>query len=331
MRWGSTGGGAKGMTDLNWYIIPLAFILDLLVGDPRNLPHPVVFMGKAIEGLEPPVRRYIKNEFMAGIVFAVFLIIITWIISFSVVGLATAFTPLFGDLVQILLLFFCFSTRSLVKAATEVKDALEARGLEAGQRAVSMIVGRETESLDSTGVVRASVETVAENFVDGFLSPLFFAVIGGVPLAVAYKMVNTLDSMVGYKNQQYLLFGRGAARIDDAANYIPARLSIPVIAFAAAILSGKKRGLRALKTALAQGGLHKSPNSGYSEASFAGALGIKLGGPNFYHGTMVEKPFIGQGFKDPDQSMIARACELMVMASFVSVLIVIGMQLLALS
>lgn len=319
------------MTDLNWYIIPLAFILDLLVGDPRNLPHPVVWMGKAIEGLEPPVRRHVKNEFIAGIVFAVFLIIITWIISFSVVGLATAVTPLFGDLVQILLLFFCFSTRSLVKAATDVKDALDTRGLEAGQRMVSMIVGRETEGLDRTGVVRASVETVAENFVDGFLAPLFFAVIGGVPLAVAYKMVNTLDSMVGYKNQHYLLFGKGAARIDDVANYIPARLSIPVIAFAAAILAGKKRGLRAFKTALAQGRLHKSPNSGYPEASFAGALGVKLGGPNRYHSTLVEKPFIGKGFKDPDQSMVARACELMVMASLVSVLIVVGMQLLAFS
>ncbi|MDY0220278.1 MAG: adenosylcobinamide-phosphate synthase CbiB [Desulfobacterium sp.] len=306
------------LADLNWYIIPLAFILDLLVGDPRNLPHPVVWMGKVIEGLEPLVRRQIKNEFVAGIVFAVFLIIITWIISISVLGLATAVTPLFGNLIQIVLLFFCFSTRSLVKAATEVKHALETRGLEAGQKAVSMIVGRETESLDTTGVVRASVETVAENFVDGFLAPLFFAVIGGVPLAVAYKMVNTLDSMVGYKNQRYLLFGRGAARIDDVANYIPARLSVPVIAFAAAILAGKERGLRTFKTALAQGGLHKSPNSGYPEASFAGALGVKLGGPNLYHGTMVEKPFIGQGFKDPDQSMIARACELMVMASFVA-------------
>ena len=309
--------------DFNWYIIPLAFVLDLLVGDPRKLPHPVVWMGLAIEGLESLVRRQIKNEFISGIVFAVFLIVTTWIIALSCVGLAMAVTPWFGELVQIVLLFFCFSTRSLVKAATEVKDALETRGLEAGQRAVSMIVGRETQSLDRTGVVRASIETVAENFVDGFLAPLFFAVIGGVPLAVSYKMVNTLDSMVGYKNQRYLLFGRGAARIDDAANYIPARLSIPVIAFAAAILSGKKRGVRAFKTALFQGRLHKSPNSGYPEASFAGALGVKLGGPNRYHGTMVEKPFIGKGLKDPDQCMIARACELMVVASLVAVLIAV--------
>jgi adenosylcobinamide-phosphate synthase len=309
------------LADINWYIIPLAFILDLLVGDPRNLPHPVVFMGRAIESLEPLVRRKIKNEVGAGIVFAVSLIVTAWIIALACVGLAMAVAPLFGDLVQVVLLFFCFSTRSLVKAATEVKDALETQGLEQARRAVSMIVGRETESLDSTGVVRASVETVAENFVDGFLAPLFFAVIGGAPLAVAYKMVNTLDSMVGYKNQRYLLFGRGAARIDDVANYIPARLSIPVIASAAAFIAGKKRGLCAFKTALTQGKLHKSPNSGYPEASFAGALGVKLGGPNRYHGTLVKKPFIGKGLKDPDKITIARACELMVMASVVSVLI----------
>ena len=308
------------IADINWYIIPAAFVLDLVVGDPRCLPHPVVFMGRAIERLEPFVRRQIKNELVAGIAFAIFLIVSTWAIAFACVTLALAVSPILEDIVQTVLLFFCFSTRSLVKAAVEVKDALEIGGLKAGQKAVSMIVGRQTENLDRTGVVRASIETVAENFVDGFLSPLFFAVIGGVPLAVAYKMVNTLDSMVGYKNQRYILFGRGAARIDDGANYIPARLSIAVIALAGAILSAR-RGWRAFKTAIVEGRRHKSPNAGYPEAAFAGALGAKFGGPNVYHGLLVEKPFIGKDFKDPDMEMISRACELMVMASLVATLV----------
>ncbi len=305
------------LADLNWYIIPLALALDLLIGDPRSLPHPIVYMGKAIERSETLFRRHVKNVFVSGLIFALFLIASTWMLAFFCVWLALFINPVLGDVVQVVLLFFCFSTKSLAKAATEVGDALETQGLGAGQRAVAMIVGRETHRLDEAGVVKASVETVAENFVDGFLSPLFFALIGGVPMALAYKMVNTMDSMVGYRNERYLLFGRAAARIDDVANFIPARLSVPVISLAAAILS-PKRGRAALKTGLAEGRRHKSPNAGYPEAAFAGALGVRLGGPNFYHGTLVEKPFIGTRYTDPKQETITRACELMVLASLVS-------------
>ena len=307
------------LADLNWYIIPLALALDLLIGDPRSLPHPIVFMGKAIERSETFFRRHVKNVFVSGLLFALFLIVSTWMLGGFCVWLALFINPVLGDVVQVVLLFFCFSTKSLAKAATEVGDALESQGLEAGQRAVAMIVGRETHRLDEAGVVKASVETVAENFVDGFLSPLFFALIGGVPMALAYKMVNTMDSMVGYRNERYLLFGRAAARIDDVANFIPARLSVPVISLAAAILS-PKRGRAALMTGLAEGRRHKSPNAGYPEAAFAGALGARLGGPNFYHGTLVEKPFIGTRYTDPKQETIPRACELMVLASFVSMI-----------
>jgi len=308
------------ITDINWYIIPTAFLLDLMIGDPRTLPHPVVFMGKAIEKSEVFFRTHIKREFLSGLVFAIFLIISTWVIAFSLVRLALFINPIFADIVQTILLFFCFSAKSLSKAATEVAIALDTGGLKAGQKAVSMIVGRETHRLDEAGVVKASVETVAENFVDGFLSPLFFAMLGGVPLALAYKMVNTLDSMVGYKNERYLFFGRAAARIDDIANFIPARLSVAIIFIATTILSTKK-GWQALKTGIAEGRRHKSPNSGYPEASFAGALGVRLGGPNFYHGTLVEKPFIGTRFKDPVRKTITRACELMLLSSLVSTII----------
>ncbi|MCA1785900.1 MAG: cobalamin biosynthesis protein, partial [Desulfobacteraceae bacterium] len=167
---------------------------------------------------------------------------------------------------------------------------------------------------------RAACETVAENFVDGFLSPLCFALIFGAPGAMMYKMINTLDSMVGYKNDTYVLFGRAAARIDDVANYIPARLSMAMIASAAAMLS-LSRSRRALSTALTQGCNHKSPNAGFPEAAFAGALGVRFGGPNTYHGKRVDKPYIGGAFNDPKPAHIEKACELMMLSALVSVVL----------
>jgi len=306
--------------DMSLLILPMAFGLDLLLGDPRWLPHPIVWMGHAISGCEKIFRRWIKNEFRAGLLFALFLIGATWIISFLVVRFCSTLYPNLGTFVEIILLYYCFSARTLDKEATLVGKALETGGIAAGRKQVSMIVGREVDTLDETGVVSAAVETVAENYVDGFLSPLFFYFLGGVPLALAYKMVNTLDSMVGYKNERYLLFGRAAARIDDVANYIPARLSVIFISLSATLLSWH-RGKRAFLTALKEGRSHKSPNAGYPEAAFAGALAIKLGGPNYYHGQLVEKPFIGTGFARPGIDKIAMACDLMLMASFLAMIV----------
>jgi len=306
--------------DMSLIILPLAFGLDLLLGDPRWLPHPIVWMGHAISRCEKIFRRWIKNEFRAGLLFALFLISATWGISFFVVQFCSKLHPNLGTLVEIILLYYCFSARTLDKEATLVGKALETGGIAAGRKQVSMIVGREVDTLDETGVVSAAVETVAENYVDGFLSPLFFYFLGGVPLALAYKMVNTLDSMVGYKNERYMFFGRAAARIDDVANYIPARLSVIFISLSAALLSWH-RGKRAFLIALKEGQSHKSPNAGYPEASFAGALAMKLGGPNYYHGQLVEKPFIGSGFARPGLDKIAMACDLMLMASFLAMLV----------
>ncbi len=306
--------------DNSLIILPLAFGLDLFLGDPRWLPHPIVWMGHAIARCESIFRGWIKNEFRAGLLFALFLICATWGIGFGVVHLALALHAGLGMGVEILLLYYCFSARTLEKEANLVGKALKTGGIVAGRKQVAMIVGREVNTLNETGVVSAAVETVAENFVDGFLSPLFFYFLGGVPLALAYKMVNTLDSMVGYKNQRYLFFGRAAARIDDVANYIPARLSV-VIIFLAAFLLSRHRGKRAFVTAVKEGKRHKSPNAGYPEAAFAGALAVKLGGPNYYHGTLVEKPFIGIRFARPGLDKIAMACDLMLMASFLGLLV----------
>jgi adenosylcobinamide-phosphate synthase len=214
------------------------------------------------------------------------------------------------------MIFTCISARGLADAARKVGKALAGSGLAAGRRAVAMIVGREVDQLDETGVTRAAVETVAENLVDGVISPIFFVVIGGAPLAMAYKMVNTLDSMIGYKNEKYLYFGRFAARLDDVVNFIPARLSVPLIALAARLFGGNWRF--ALTVARQDARAHASPNAGYPEAAFAGALGVWMGGPNRYHGRVVEKPVIGQGLGDVGPAHIQKACRLMLSTSFLS-------------
>lgn len=308
------------MFEIHWAVIFGAFILDFLLGDPKILPHPVIYMGKAIAFFEIRFRQMIKNLPVSGFFFAVFLILSTWILAFSVITLSMMIHPVFGYFVQMVLLFFCFSSKSLEKAALKVFQALENHDIEGARKAVSMIVGRQTQTLDEKGITRASVETVAENFVDGFLSPLFFAVIGGVPLALAYKMVNTLDSMVGYRNEAYILFGRASARIDDVANFIPARISVLLISLSTFLLSFKT-GVQAFKTGFSEGSRHKSPNSGYPEAAFSGALQVRLGGPNVYHGVLVEKPFIGIAFKDPEPWKIRQACRLMMAASWSALLI----------
>ncbi|MBI9085123.1 MAG: cobalamin biosynthesis protein CobD [Desulfobacterales bacterium] len=296
-----------------WYIIPLAFALDLAVGDPHGAPHPVRWMGRAIGALEPRFRALPLPLTVTGLLFAVSLVAAVWILTWAVVWAAGTLHPALGAAVTLVAVYFCISTRDLAGSALAVDRALKDGGLVAAREKLAMIVGRDVRQLDETAVARAAVETVAENLVDGVMAPLFFAALGGAPLAMAYKMVNTLDSMVGYKNERYREFGRGAARIDDGANFIPARLSVPVIALAAWILGGPWR--RALKTGFSQGRHHASPNAGFPEAAFAGALGVRLGGPNVYHGRIVDKPYIGKSFGDVRPTDIHRACRLMSVAA----------------
>ena len=300
-------------------IIPAAFVLDLLLGDPKGLPHPIRWMGIAIEKAEPVFRKNFSSPLKAGALFAVSLILAALAAAYLFLAAMDMIHPIMGWVSRVVLIWYCISAASLKKAAMDVYLPLGMGDLETARKNVSMIVGRQTDKLDETGIARAAVETVAENFVDGFVSPLFFAAIGGAPLAVAYKMINTLDSMVGYRNDAYLYFGRAAARIDDVANYIPARLSVPVIALASSYL--RKRGKMAFMTALRQGRKHKSPNAGYPEAAFAGALGVTLGGPNFYHGKLVDKPYIGKEFEPVTIIKIKQACDLMITSSVLYVLL----------
>jgi len=296
------------------YTLLAAFVLDLILGDPTWLFHPVRWMGRAISKMEPVFRRLKMPLVISGALFAGSMVLSVWELADLLVYLAGILHPACRLVLETLLIYYCISPSSLGKAAMSVDHALISGGLPKARIEVSYIVGRETRHLSEPEVIRAAVETVAENLVDGIISPLFYAAIGGAPLAVAYRMVNTLDSMVGYRNDAYLHFGKASARLDDIANFIPARLSVPVIAFAAQLLSGS--GKRAFKTAVHEGAHHASPNSGYSEAAFAGALSVKLNGPATYHGRLVNKPYVGIAFGNVTHSDIRKACDLMFLCSF---------------
>jgi len=307
--------------------ILLAFILDLFLGDPPFLPHPIRWMGWAISRWERHYRSrgtFLKKD---GMVFTTVMIATTWCLSLILVKAAYAVSPWVGGILETVMIYFCLAARSLQEAAREVGKDLRSHDLPAARRSVAMIVGRETDCLNEVGVSRATVETVAENLVDGVIAPLFYAVIGGAPLAMAYKMVNTLDSMIGYKNERYRDFGWAAARLDDVANWLPARLTVPLVALAAAILNGRWQS--ALALARRDGQKHTSPNAGLSEAAFAGALAVRLGGPNRYHGMTVSKPWIGAEFNPVRTVDIDRACDLMLLTAVLALLTLWGLPKVA--
>lgn len=308
-----------------WYILPTAFVLDLILGDPPSFPHPIRVIGKAISFFEPVFRKFPVKLFTSGLLFCLFLIFVSFSLSFLVVYISHLIHPVLGIIVEIILVYYCISVRSLKDAASDVIHAFRNSGLKEARIKLSMIVGRDTKNLSEEGVVRATVETVAENLVDGVISPLFFAAIGGAPFAISYKMINTLDSMVGYKNEKYIDFGKASAKIDDIANYIPSRISVPLISFAAQILF--RKGVSSFKTGVKEGSNHSSPNSGYSEAAFAGALLVKLGGPNYYGGQLVSKPYIGKDFGEAQWIHIEKACTLMVLSSTLALVFLSGIVL----
>ncbi len=297
------------------YIIPAAFILDLVLGDPTFLPHPIRWLGRAITAGEPFFRNLRVKLSISGALFAISLIAGTWTLTFVLIKTAQCIHPLVKAGAEILILYYCISIRSLESSAMAVFRSLTQTRLHDAKTKVSLIVGRDVENLNPEEISRATVETVGENLVDGVISPLFYAAIGGAPLAMAYKMINTLDSMIGYKNDKYRDFGKVAARIDDIANFIPARISILVISLAAQIID--RKGVRTFQTALTEGANHTSPNAGYSEAAFAGALGVRLGGPNYYHGRLVSKPYLGIPFNQINRNHIKKACDLMMLSALI--------------
>lgn len=296
-----------------------AFGLDLLVGDPQWLPHPVRIIGRFAAALEVPLRKIIPNARAAGVIMVTLVLGVTGITTWLIVWSAGLLHPVLGDVAAIFLLYTTFAARDLADHSSRVRAALLSGDLSEARRRVGMIVGRDTERLDEPGVVRATVESVAENMVDGVTAPIFFAALGGPVGAMLYKAVNTLDSMFGHKNERYLHFGWAAARFDDLVNFIPARVTAPLMAVAAGILGLRARN--AWRIFVRDGRKHASPNAGLTEAAVAGALGVQLGGLNYYDGEAAEHPPIGDPLEPLEAGHIARVNRLMFVTAFIALLI----------
>jgi len=290
-------------------VVSAAVILDLLLGDPRWLPHPVVAMGKLITSLEKILRGIVPNERAGGALLLFLTVGSTFCLAWGLARGAALIHPAVGVVVSALLGWTCLAARSLHGESKLVADALLRGDLPEARRFLSCIVGRETAELSGPEIWRGAVETVAENTSDGVIAPLLFLMVGGAPLALAYKAVNTLDSMVGYRNERYLRFGWASARFDDLANFVPARLTGFLMVLAAPMVG--LSGRNAWRIMLRDGRNHSSPNSGIPEAAAAGALGVQLGGTNVYFGKPVAKPTIGDPLNPLDATAWRGAVRLM--------------------
>ena len=289
------------------------FVLDTLFGDPPWLPHPVVLMGKAISALEKRLRAHLpqtpQGELLGGAVVAFTLPVGTFLLTSLVCLGAAKLSPWLGLAVQ---MFWCgqaLAAKGLAQESTNVYRALIKPDLPAARKAVSRIVGRDTQNLTLEGVTKAAVETVAENASDGVIAPLLYMLLGGAPLALTYKAINTMDSMLGYKNEKYLYFGRAAAKLDDAANYLPSRLAGLLWCAAAALTGNSPKG--AWRIWRRDRHCHASPNSAQTESACAGALGVQLAGPAYYFGEYYAKPTIGDPLRPIEPEDIRRANRMM--------------------
>ena len=293
------------------------FVLDALFGDPAWLPHPVVYMGKTISKLEkflrPRLPKTPQGELLGGAIVAFCLPVGTFLLTGLVCWGAARLHPLLGLAVQ---MFWCgqaLAARGLVQESTNVYKELKKPDLPGARKAVSRIVGRDTAELTAEGVTKAAVETVAENASDGVIAPLLYMLIGGAPLALTYKAINTMDSMLGYKNEKYLYFGRVPAKLDDAANYLPSRLAALLWVAAAAFTHNDAKG--AWKIWRRDRRRHASPNSAQTESACAGALGVQLAGPAYYFGQYYPKLTIGDALRPIEPEDILRANRMMYVAS----------------
>lgn len=273
----------------------IAFLIDTIIGDPRTKYHPVVLMGKLIALLEHCFYRADDSDnkkFVMGIMLVIITLLISYEVAAAIMLLSYQLPFSWGSAaVGGLLLSFTISPNSLAKAGKGIYALLIMGELTEAREKVGWIVGRDTKDLDDAEIARATIETIAENTVDGIIAPLFFFVLGGVPLAVLYRAANTMDSMIGYKNEKYLYFGRGAAKLDDVLNYIPARITAMLFLFSALILGfDYQNAYRIMQRDAAK---HPSPNGGYAEATMAGALHIRLGGMNSYFGRKSFRAYMG--------------------------------------
>ncbi len=299
-------------------LVMAAYLLDCVVGDPESLPHPVRLFGRCIHIAEKRLLHPVMSpraKFAAGCVLAV--------------GLPTAVAYLVSNILrrgerlhrpmtliaEVQLAASCLATHNLLKEAASVVAALEQDDIATARARVARIVGRDTQDLDAAGVSRAVIETLAESLCDGIIAPLFYLTLGGVPAALAYKAINTMDSMIGHTSERYWHFGKAAARIDDAANFLPARASALLLCAASAIPATQASPQGAWKTWLEDGDKHASPNAGQMESAMAGALQVRLGGSNSYDGQPIHGPEIGAAYRPPQAADARRALKLTGIAS----------------
>ncbi|KEF38977.1 cobalamin biosynthesis protein CobD [Schinkia azotoformans MEV2011] len=303
--------------------IIIAYIFDRLIGDPKALPHPVVLIGNCISKLEELIRKSgFKNLKMAGLLFPLLIVGGTYLVVSLLLELSKLVHPFLFLFIQIILISSTIATKGLADAGLGIYHLLIKKDLEQARYSLSMIVGRDTENLGEVEITRGTVETVAENIVDAIISPLFFALIGGAPLAMAYRATNTLDSMIGYKNEKYKDLGWASARLDDILNFIPARITGLLLIVASLLL--RLDAKKALTIIIRDAKLHPSPNSGIPESAVAGALQIQLGGTNYYKGIPSHRAVMGDSHRPLQADDILKTVKMMK----TSVNVFIGMILL---
>lgn len=317
---------------ISLYAMLIGFGMDLLLGDPRGMPHPVIWIGRLISALEPYLRaifpRTPEGERRAGGVLWLLTAAVSTALPALVLWVCASISPWLRLAVESVMCWQILAVKSLRTESMKVYAALETGDLEASRRAVSMIVGRDTARLDRDGVTRAAVETVAENTSDGVVAPLVFLALGGAPLGFFYKAVNTMDSMLGYVEPPYKNIGLVPARLDDVMNFLPARLSALLMLAAGALLRmDAKQGWKIFRRDRFN---HASPNSAQTESVCAGLLGLRLAGDAWYHGVLHKKPYIGDALRDIEHRDIPRACRLLYGTSFLALAVCGGVKLLVL-
>jgi adenosylcobinamide-phosphate synthase len=300
----------------------IGYILDLIIGDPQGFFHPIRLIGNLISYVEGILRlkcKGKKNEKKAGAILWFIVVFTSFIVPYVIIYLAAAINGILAVIIEIIMCYYILATKSLKDESMKVYSSLKNNNLYEAKINLSYIVGRDVERLNESSIAKAAVETVAENTSDGVIAPMLFIMLGGAPLGFMYKAINTLDSMVGYKNEKYINMGRFSAIADDVANYVPARLSAYVMIAAAFILKFDYKS--AYKIYNRDKYNHKSPNSAHTESVCAGALNIMLGGDNYYGGVLVLKPTIGDNKRDVEAEDIVRANKLMYATSVICLII----------
>lgn len=302
----------------------MGYILDLIFGDPYWMPHPVRFIGNLISILEKVIRRFMpktkRGEYIGGIILTVMVVSISMVIPLVIILMAKSINTYLALTVETFMCYQILATKSLKVESMKVYDELAKNDLPSARKAVSMIVGRDTKDLTFSGVAKAAVETVAENTSDGIIAPMIFIAIGGAPMGFFYKAINTMDSMVGYKNEKYMNFGRFAAKLDDVVNYLPARISAYQMILSSFFLRYDYKN--AFKIYKRDRYNHASPNSAQTESVCAGALDVQLAGNAYYFGKFYEKPTIGDDIREINYDDIKKANRLLYCTSIISIVII---------